>query len=258
MALRYSTALRNFLVQHGSQKMAFQGGCLKVYTGTQPATADDAVAGTLLVTYTSAGAAHTREVLATGTVTLTGGASGSVDTVTVNSVNIIPQGAVAYNTSLTQTATDLADAINKGLSSPEYRASSSGAVVTITAIQGTGAGANGFVVTATLTTVTATYGNMAGGVTAVNGLKFGNAAGGVLVKDPTQTWSGTAGATGTAGWFRFEGSVTDPGSTDSAAVYIRQDGSCATSGAQMNMSSTSITSGAVQTLSSGSIFQPSQ
>lgn len=258
MALRLSTALRNFLLSHGSCKNALQNGVLKIYSGTQPTTADDAVAGTLLCTFSKASGAVTREVLATGTVTLTGGASGSVDTVTVNGINIIPQGAVAFNTSLTQTATDLAAAINKGLSSPEYTATSSGAVVTIKAMPGTGVGPNGFVVTATLTTLTATYANMAGGVAAVNGLTFETAASGAVAKNANETWSGVAAATGTAGWFRFEGSVTDPGTSDTGAQYLRLDGSIATSGANLNMSSTSITSGATQTLSSFSITQPAQ
>lgn len=258
MALRLSTALRNFLLAHGPCKLALQNGVLKIYSGTQPTTADDAVAGTLLVTISKASGSVTREVLATGTVTLTGGASGSVDTVTVDGINVIPQGAVAFNTSLTQTATDLAAAINKGLSSPEYTASSSGAVVTIKALPGTGTGANGFVVTATLTTITASYGNMASGVAAVNGLSFETAASGALAKNSAETWSGSAAATGTAGWFRFGGSVTDPGTTDSAATYIRLDGSVATSGANLNMSSTSITAAATQTLSAFSITQPAQ
>src|SRR3990167_9378872 len=138
MALRLSTGLRNFMLQHGSLKDALQNGRMEVYTGTQPTTADSAATGTLLCPITKGSAAHTAEVLATGTVTLTGGASGSVDTVTVNSVNILTTGAVPFNTSLNQTAADLAAAINASESSPEYTASVSGAIVTISAMRGTG------------------------------------------------------------------------------------------------------------------------
>lgn len=258
MALRFSKALRNFILQHGSVKKALNSGAIEVYSGSQPTLADDAVSGTLLCTFTKSGGARTHEVLATGTVTLTGGASGSVDTVTVNSVNIIPQGAVAFNTSLTQTAADLATAINLGLSTPEYRATSSGAVVTISALPGTGTGPNTFVVTATLTTITALYANMSGGVAAVNGLSLGSAAAGVIGKNSSETWQGTAVATGTAGWFRFKGSVVDAGASDSTETFIRMDGNIATSGANMNMSNTSITSGAVQTLTTFNLTQPAQ
>lgn len=100
-------------------------------------------------------------VAATGSVTLTSGAAGSVNSVTVNGVTIT-SGAVAFNTSLSITATDLATNINAFTSSPNYSAAAVGAVVTITASTA-GAATNGFVVTATLTTITATYVNMSGG-----------------------------------------------------------------------------------------------
>lgn len=250
MSLRLSTALRNFLLQHGSIKQALQNGVMEIYSGSQPASADSAVSGTLLCTVTKASGSRTAEVLATGTVTLTGGSAGSINTVTVNSVNLIPQGAVPYNTSLNQTAADLAAAINKGLSSPEYVASASGAVVTISAMPGSGAGPNTFVVTATLTTITASYANMSGGVDAVNGLSFNNAASGAIDKNSSETWSGVNVASGTAGWFRFKGSIADAGSADSAAAYLRLDGAIATSGAEYNVSSTTLTAAATHTVTS--------
>lgn len=256
MALRLSKGLRNFLLQHGSLKQALQNGEIEVYSGAQPTTADDAVQGTLLCRYTTGGNARTAEVLATGTVTLTGGAAGSINSITVNGINIIPQGAVAFNSSLNQTAADLAAAINEGLSSPEYRATASGAVVTISALPGSGAGPNGFVVTGSLTTLTATYGNLAGGVTAANGLRLGSASAGTISKVAGDTWSGTAAATGTAGWFRFKGSVADAGSADATETYVRLDGAVATSGSDLNMSSTSITASAIQSISAFAVTEP--
>lgn len=256
MTIRLSTGFRNHTLQHSSFKRTLQGGKLEIYSGAQPSSADSAPTGTLLATITSASGAHTNEVQASGTVTLTGGASGSINTVTVNSVNIIPQGAVAFNTSLNQTASDLADAINKGMSSPEYTAEASGAVVTIKAIRGVGAGANGFVVTATLTTITASYANMSGGVTSVNGLQFDVSSAGTIAKDTSQTWTGVAVASGTAGWARFTGAVADSGLADAAAAQIRMDCSIATSGGDVSMSSTTVTSGATQTISSFSVTQP--
>lgn len=256
MTIRLSTAFRNHMMQHGSFKNTLQSGKLMIYSGSQPATADAAPTGTLLATITASSGAHTAEVLATGTVTLTGGASGSINTVTVNGINIIPGGAVPFNTSLTQTATDLAAAINKGLSSPEYTAEASGTVVTITAMRGTGAGANGFAVTATLTTITASYGNLSSGVAAVNGLQFGVAASGAIAKDADQTWTGVAGASGVAGWGRFIGSVADSGLADADAEQVRLDGSIATSGGDIGMSNTTVVLGATQTVSSFLVTQP--
>lgn len=261
MALRLSKALRNFQLQHGSIKNALQNGIIEIYSGAQPTTADDAVTGTLLCTFTKSGGAFTPEVLSQGSMTLTGGGSGSVNTVTVNGINIIPQGAVAFNASLSQTATDLAAAINAGMSSPEYRASAVGAVVTITALPGTGTGPNGFVVTATLTTITATYVNMGtvtAGVAPANGLSMGSAAAGLIAKTASETWQGTAVASGTAGWFRFRGSVTDAGAADAAETFVRLDGNIAASGANLNMSNTSIVAAAVQTLGTFQLTAPAQ
>ncbi|KJU83825.1 hypothetical protein MBAV_003985 [Candidatus Magnetobacterium bavaricum] len=87
------------------------------------------------------------------------------------------------------------------------------------------------------------------------GLTFGDSSAGVLAKTVGETWSGTAVATGTAGWFRLV-APSDGGS--SSQTDERLDGSVATSGAQLNMSSTSISSGAVQTISTFSITMPAE
>lgn len=254
MTLRLSTALRNHVLSGGSLKDTLTGGKILIYTGAQPATADAAPTGTLLATITANSLAHTAEVQATGTVTLSG-AAGSVDAITVDGVGIL-DAPVAYDTSLTVTAANLAAAINTSASNPEYTATSAGAVVTIKAKRGAGATANGMAVAGTLTTMTATYAAMSGGVTSVNGLKFGSAAAGILPKLPAQVWSGTAAATGTAGWFRFVGAVADSGALDSTESEIRLDGSISTSGAQLNMSSTTVTASATQTIASFPITLP--
>lgn len=255
MTLRLSTALRNHNLAGGSLKNALQGGKLLIYTGAQPASADAAPTGTLLCTISDASAAHTPEVLATGSVTLAG-SSGSVTALTVGGVAVI-DAAVPFNTDLATTAADLAAAINACQSSPDYSATASGATVTISAARGSGAAPNGFVVDATCTTLTSTDVNLSGGVSAVNGLKFGSPAAGVLGKLATQAWSGVAGNTGTAGWFRFVGAVADSGALDAAESQFRLDGAISTSGSQLNMSSTSITAGATQTITSFPVTLPS-
>ena len=99
---------------------------------------------------------------ATATVTLTGGAAGSVDTITVNSVNIM-SGSVAFTTDLATTAAAVAANINAHTSSPEYTAVAVGAVITISAAVGVGSDPNGYVVAVTATTITFTKTNMSGG-----------------------------------------------------------------------------------------------
>lgn len=255
MALRYSTAARNFMAGIGGYKQAFQNGRIEIYTGAQPATADAAVTGTLLCTVTSNSLARTAEVLATGSLTLSTGASGSVNTLTVNGVDILG-GTVAFDTSLTQTATDVATQINNYWGVIDYTASASGAVVTITALPGTGASPNTFVVAATYTTITGSTVNLSGGVTAVNGLQFGTAVGAAIAKLATQTWSGVNVASGTAGWYRQYGSVADTGVIDTNLVYFREDGAISTAGAEWNFSSTALTLGATTTLSTDTYTVP--
>jgi len=113
------------------------------------------------------------DVSATGTVTLTGGAAGSVDSVTVNGVTIT-SAPVSFTTDLATTATAVAANITAHTSSPDYTAAAVGAVITITASTA-GSATNGFVVATTLTTITATTTNMADGS---NG----------LIVDDNNTW----------------------------------------------------------------------
>jgi len=242
MTIKLSTAARNFLAGIGSYKDLFQNGRMEIYSGSQPANADAAVTGTLVGRSTDNSASRTAEVLATGSVTLTGGSSGSLNTLTVNSVDILG-GAVPYNTSLNQTATDIATQINRNRSNVEYTASASGAVVTIKALPGTGASPNGFVVASTTTTLTKTDANLSGGVNAANGLKFSEPSSGAVSKLASQTWSGINASSGTAGYYRLYGSVADSGALDSSATYYREDGAIGTSGADLNMTSTALTNG---------------
>lgn len=104
-------------------------------------------------------------VSSTGTLTLTTGASGSVDSVTVNGV-VITSSSVAFITDLSATATAVAANITAYTSAPNYTAVAVGAVITITA-SAVGQGSNGFVVAATVTTLTFTATDMVGGLNAL-------------------------------------------------------------------------------------------
>ena len=101
-------------------------------------------------------------VAATATVTLTGGAAGSVDMITVDGVNIM-SGSVAFTTNLSTTATAVASNINSHTSSPEYTAAAVGAVITISAAVGAGSDPNGYQLVVTTTTITSTDTDMDGG-----------------------------------------------------------------------------------------------
>jgi len=98
---------------------------------------------------------------ATGTVQLTAGASGSVDGITVNSIEIM-SGGEAFATDLTVTARAVAANINAHTSAPNYSATSLGDLITITS-SARGTTPNGFVVVSATTTITSTDVNLAGG-----------------------------------------------------------------------------------------------
>lgn len=254
MTFRYSTGLRNAIAGPLGFAGALMRGSIQIYTGAQPVSADGAITGTLLGTVTDASLALTQETQAVGSITLATGAAGSIDTLTVGTFNIIPGFTVPFNTSLTQTASDLADTVNRvGI----YTATSSGLVVTLKPRPGVGAAHNGYVVSATFTTITASYSNMASGVSAVNGLYFALNPAGYVEKPTTKVWSFLGTGAGTAGWFRFIGSINDSGAIVTAAPYfVRLDGSIATSGGDMGLSNISVAVGQPNTVDRFKMTQP--
>lgn len=103
-----------------------------------------------------------------------------------------------------------------------------------------------------LVTITSSSGAFVAGAPS-NGLEFEAPTAGVLPKSTTQTWSGTAAATGTAGWGRLYDNAYTTGASSTA---VRYDFSVGTSGADLNLSSTSIVSGATITIDTFTITQP--
>ena len=260
MAVKISTALRNFMLQRGSFKRALNNGRLQMYSGTQPTSPDDVPNGTLLNTISLASGAITVEVLAQGSATLnTGTTFTTFDSITVDSRNIM-DGAVAWDTDFDTTMQLVADNINDNIANPDFSASYNAGSdkLTITALPGTGVELNGDVVASASTGGDATFtdvniGTETAGVASVNGLDFDVSTAGQLVKG-SGIWSGVASSTGTAGWWRFEGSIDDDDS--SSTILIRVDGNIGTTGADLNVSSTTITSGATTTIDTFSVTLP--
>jgi hypothetical protein len=270
MTLRFSPALQNFIAETDGWKDALDNGSIEIYSGAQPATADLAVTGNLLVTITNNAGALTPETRGLGIITLSVGAVGTDTVLTITLLGVEIMGSTtAFLTSLTATAAAIALKINRNPKNKFVVATSSGAVITLTAVPGFGSLLNSAALATTVggnmvAAVTSTsFGSGTGGgtagITAVNGITMDfNAAAGVMTKNAIETWSGTATGAGTqtAGWFRYKGSVSDGGALDSSAVYLRMDGAIAVSGAEMNMSSTSITNGALQTVSAFTFTVP--
>lgn len=87
------------------------------------------------------------------------------------------------------------------------------------------------------------------------------ATAGTLPKTSGETWSGTAVASGTAGWFRFAGLDTDKATTEANAnaggvAFVALDGSIAVTGGDINMSNVSVVTSALQTITVFNILQP--
>lgn len=258
MTIRQSTALRNHLLHGGGFRDAFQGGKLKIYSGAQPADADAAPTGTLLVTITDASGAHTSEVRSEGNVDLTGGGSGSVDTLTVNGEEIMGS-STPFNSTLAQTAQDVIDKINRNSKNKLFVAYLSATdQINIRARVGLGVDPDGWVVASTVTTITKTDTNMGNvaGVNSINGLNFEFAAAGSITKRTGQTWSGVVANSGTAGYFRFESPLTDSGVVDVTESQLRLDGSVAVSGGDLNLTSTVLTATATETITTFTPTEP--
>lgn len=261
MTVRFSNGLANYVAQYGAFKGALDGCVIDIYSGSQPATADTAASGTLLATLTKSSGAYTAEVRATGSITYSGSASAT--TIKISSAGIeILNTTVPYNTSVAQTATDIATAINRNPQNKMLVASTTGAsgVITLTSKYGIGALLNGMTVTSTDAGLTGTGVSFSGGSAAVNGLTFDVAVLGVLSKNPTETWSANAGSgsftsgTATAGWFRIRTS----GDAGPANTPIRLDGALATSGGDINLGTLTVSYGAPFILSTFSITVPNQ
>lgn len=244
--LKFSTGLRNLVANNVGWRHALANGRLRVFSGAQPSTADDAQSGTLLAEFTVDATAFTAETRATVTVQVTGGGGGTINTVKVGGFPLIGA-AVAWDTDVNTTAAALAAAINAYGNTPGFVATVLGDTVTIHAPLGMGAAANGLVLATTKTTVTTTDGAaLASGVTAGYGLNFDAPVAGVLSKVAGEVWQADPGASGTAGWFRYVASGADDGLA--STTFARYDGSIATAGADINLASTAIAVGTPQTI----------
>ena len=98
-----------------------------------------------------------------------------------------------------------------------------------------------------LLTITVASAVMPGG-----GISYATPAGGSITK-AAEVWSGVAGASGTAAWFRLYDSNETTGASTTA---VRLDGTVGTSNADLLVTSTSISSGATTTIDSAEFTLP--
>jgi hypothetical protein len=278
MAKQLSSAASNFLEAQGSWGEMFNNFLLMFYTGSQPANGDAAATGTACVLFSKGAGEVTKETIAEWKFSITAGAAGTIDTVKVGLLNILPA-PVGYATSLANTAALVATAINSKRNVSGLTARESGADVYITAPKNCGATMNSMVLTGTATTMTVSVagdGTPAGsggtaGIAAINCLSLVYpAVNGVCAKE-SAVWQGVGGSgsvgftnsflsgTVTAGWFRAYASMDDPELTgtpvaDTGKQYLRYDG---TIGVDLTSTGgTTIAFGATQTQDTFTHYTP--
>lgn len=240
MTIRLSTGLRNALTGFLGFQGAMNRGVIKVFTGSQPATADAAETGTLLGTMSLSSGAVTRETRATATLQITGG-SGTLTSVKVGTLHIVDEPAdITWATSNAATASVICDAINRtGMA----EATVSTDTITVKPRPGMGDLWNGLALASA--GITGTGSNFASGADPVNGLVLASPSAGVIGKPSGAVWSMSGVASGTAGWFRFYPSDTaDNGSIISGVpYYCRIDGTCGVGSGDLQLSSLTVASG---------------
>lgn len=88
------------------------------------------------------------------------------------------------------------------------------------------------------------------------GLTFDASVGGTISKAAAETWKFLGLAAGTAGWFRFYPAAGNP--ANNSSTEARLDGSCGSSGADMNLTNIAITVGAPNTVDVFQFTMPAQ
>lgn len=246
MAVKLSTALRNAILSGQELRKVFEDAIINIYTGTAPATADDAATGTLLVTISKAsGTVSPGEVSVAKEAKVLVGSHAGAETfaVTINGttytytntpdLDLIPA-AAALARLIDQDPNVEAHAC--GTDTIYIRSKIAGLTFTISK-SGTG----------TLTLTDDAVSNVD-----ADTLNLGAASSGVIQKNG-DVWSGVAVAGGTAGYFRMI-NTSDSGTL--SATEPRLQGNVSTSGQEMTLSNTTIAQGATQTIDVASITMP--
>jgi len=253
MSVIYSTGAKKFLQAFGSWKVCFEGGKLCFYSGTKPTT-NAAIDGTLLLTLTNAGAAHTNETPSRGKVTFTSAADAETVTgITVNSVQIMSGTVTCASDTTTTLAAKVAANINAFGGKVRYRTWNVTNILYIEAMPGQGTVPNGYVVASTGTALR-TDANMADGVAGANGLLFGTANDSSIIS-ASGVWQGTNAATGMASYaVLFGPNSNDTGLVDATPYpYRRIIFSCGLVGSDIIMASTTLTISKTHSLTQGDI-----
>ena len=216
MSVKLSTGCVQLLAEDKTLKEIFHDGVIRIYSGYQPSTADDAVNGTLLVEITKDGntfAAGTKSARQSDKVTIGSSADNDVFTVVINE-GLSNEESYSYTAS-SDTTSSIASALAALIDeSRTVEAVASGADIIIRARFG----GVSYTLGTTGSTGTISTANLVANSRA-NGIQWGSATGGVLYKE-TGDWKGTVGTAGTAAYFRICGNDPDSGGSDTTLPRI--------------------------------------
>ena len=249
MPLRLSSGAVDALQENGCLKEIFHDGIIDIYSGAQPASADDAKTGTHLARITLAGGAFTAGVKSTRRMdkaTITYGSDGDAYALVINGTSY----------SYTSEVGDDANAVALALAalvdaSPVVDVSALVNVIIVRAIYG------GVDYTIANTGTTTGGNNVVASIIAnarINGLQWADSVLGVLSKE-AGVWEGVNLASGTAGYFRFKANAVDD---DSESIsLVRMDGNISTSNAPLIIAgSINLVKDATTTVQAGAITRP--
>jgi hypothetical protein len=262
MTERLSDGLRNWLLDGGSMRQAFEDCHMIIYSGPAPAEANDEVSGVPLVTITKANGAITSTLSLGETsqrnawqLTLNG-AHAAGDSAKIG-ITLNGGAKVTYtylNTTDAGDANAVREEICKMLNNIPYlmaipgqpadnlinvAAKVAGDVLVITDETGTN-----ITVGVDETSIEAR----------VDTIQFAVAASGAMSKS-SDVWSGEVQTSGVAGHWRIVQPLDDGSHSHTA---IRLQGSVSTSGAELNLSSTSLVDGTTLTIDTFSISLPAE
>jgi hypothetical protein len=247
MAVKQSTGFRNARLSGDSVRKIFADAKVETYSGTAPASADDAATGTKLIIFTKASGPLSAGEVSTAkeaTHLITSHAVGETFSLVINGTTytyLVP----AEDATAIEIAARLAALVDVD---PAVEACAGGTATIY--IRSTFPGVTFTITKAGTGTTTLVDDAVANAIS--DGLKFLAASAGVMSKN-TDVWSGVGLAEGTAGYCRM---VTSSDDGTLSTTQKRLQGNAGTSGTEMTLTSINIHVGATNTLDTATITEP--
>lgn len=249
MAEKFSTGLVDYLLKESCLKKAFEDCVIKMFSGTAPATADEAEGGaTVLCKLTKGGLTVDPtevSIAKQSMIEITVATAPNTVIVAINGVDYTYT-VLAEDDDLRKVARKVAlmlsgipeinaVALGSGTSDGKIAVQSRIAGLSFTIAKGSGGGGG----TATWTLTDNTIANSRS-----DALQWGDVSAGKISKEAGSAWSGVNLANGVGSWFRI---ILPNDDGLASTTQLRIQGAIATSNAEINMNSTTFTKDATTT-----------